>query len=342
MTDSLSSKFNIKYYGADYPVFGLVQRLREGTIVIPNFQREYVWDERDASRFIESLLLGLPIPTIFFAQDKFSNNLIIIDGQQRLLTLLYYYNGKFPNNKTFKLSSLDSEYNGKTYDKLSPEDRQSLDYSILPCTIIAEGEETNRMYYLFERLNTSGTPLSSQEIRQAIYHGPFNDLIKELSNLSFWKKLYWQKDNRLNGQELILRFFALHFNLENYNGNLNDFLNEFMRKNRSFDVIEKNKIEHLFIETVQYILESIGENAFYHKKTFYTILYEVLMLTVSRNKLSKSLSHSKFKEFYDSLILDMNFWQFSKGSTTSKSNFLKRIELANQKLAIILNESGNP
>ena len=104
MTDSLSSKFNIKYYGADYPVFGLVQRLREGTIVIPNFQREYVWDERDASRFIESLLLGLPIPTIFFAQDKFSNNLIIIDGQQRLLTLLYYYNGKFPNNKTFKLS----------------------------------------------------------------------------------------------------------------------------------------------------------------------------------------------------------------------------------------------
>ena len=84
-------KYNLNYYGADYPVDSLIRRMQEKEFIFPDFQRKYVWSINEASKFIESLLIGLPVPSIFLAKDKYSNNLIVIDGQQRLRTLQYFF-----------------------------------------------------------------------------------------------------------------------------------------------------------------------------------------------------------------------------------------------------------
>ncbi len=88
-------QYDISSYGADYDVEGLVNRLKRKDIKIPEFQRQYIWTIREASKFIESLLLGLPVPAIFLVREKNSNKMSVIDGQQRLKTLEYFYNGVF-------------------------------------------------------------------------------------------------------------------------------------------------------------------------------------------------------------------------------------------------------
>ncbi|MEH2387625.1 MAG: DUF262 domain-containing protein [Nostoc sp.] len=181
-TQEISSpRLDVEYYGADFPVDVLVKRMEEEDFIIPSFQREYVWKEEEASRFIESLLLGLPTPALFLARDKFSNKYLVIDGQQRLKTLQYFYRESFPNGKLFKLKGVVNPFNTLTYSNLSPSDRRALDNAIIHCIIISENYDPSGMFYLFERLNTRGTPLNSQEIRNALYHGSFSDLIEELS-----------------------------------------------------------------------------------------------------------------------------------------------------------------
>ena len=89
--EDLPFRYAISSYGADYPVDGLVKRLKEGTIYVPPFQRSYVWSVRDASRFVESLLLGLPVPGVFLSKEEGTNKLLVIDGQQRLRSLQFFY-----------------------------------------------------------------------------------------------------------------------------------------------------------------------------------------------------------------------------------------------------------
>ena len=112
--------YSITTYGADYPVDALVKRIRENAIYVPAFQRGYVWNQHQASRFIESLLLGLPVPAIFLSKEVDTSRMLVIDGQQRLKTLEYFYTGLFrPKEKAFKLLGVDSHFSGKTIETLS-------------------------------------------------------------------------------------------------------------------------------------------------------------------------------------------------------------------------------
>ena len=202
-------RFNITYYGADYPIDSLINRLRDGSISVPQFQRGYIWDHEQASKFIESILLGLPIPNIFLAKDNKRGNLIIIDGQQRLKSLLYFYDGQFPDGKEFKLKNISHQYENKSYKNLSEEDKFYFMNYTIHAMIIAEPENSNRIFHLFERLNTSGTPLTNQEIRNAIYHGPLTKLLDELSQSIEWRRLYNQIEKRMYPQEFNIKVFCL-------------------------------------------------------------------------------------------------------------------------------------
>ncbi|MFV0467411.1 MAG: DUF262 domain-containing protein [Dysgonomonas sp.] len=322
-------RFNLNYYGADYPVDSLVYRMQKEEFIIPNFQRQYVWKIEEASKFIESLLLGLPVPSLFLARDKYSNKLIVIDGQQRLKTLLYFFEGKFPDGKLFRLKNVSFEFLNKTYAELTAEDRINLDNIIIHCIIIAENDNTDRMFYLFERLNTTGTPLTNQEIRNAIYHGNFNYSLGVFSSSETWKALYHKEDLRLNDQELILRFLAFHFNLEDYSGDLVQFLNDFMRDNRTLgDRISRNDIESIFYETFRVIEHSIGNYAFYHNKIFNKGLFDTVALTVSKN-IHNIKDESQVKYFYEQIIKNEDFWLLNKSATTSKGSILRKLDLAN-------------
>ncbi len=323
-------RYNLNYYGADYPVDSLVKRMKEKEFIFPNFQRQYVWGPEEASKFIESLLLGLPVPSIFLAKDKYTSKLIVIDGQQRLRTLQFFYEGRFPDGKMFKLRNVIPQLEGKTYQDLFIDDRFTLDNTIIHCLIISENEKSDSIFYLFERLNTTGTPLTNQEIRSAVYHGAFNDLLHQLAKSDIWKSLYHKEDIRLEDEELILRFIALTFELHNYSGDLNGFLNGFMLHNRSFEMIRKDDIESVFYTTFGSIHEAIGKDAFYYNKSFNRPLYETLSLTVSLNK---SDDTDILKNFYKKLISNEEFWVISKSATTSKKSLMTRIEFANYLLS---------
>ncbi|QSV64741.1 MAG: DUF262 domain-containing protein [Dolichospermum sp. DL01] len=301
-----SPRLEVEYYGADFPVDTLVKRMEEQEFIIPGFQRDYVWNEEEASRFIETLLLGLPSPSLFLAKDKFSKKYLVIDGQQRLKTLLYFFQEYFPNGKVFKLKGVVQQLEGLTYSTLPSSERRELDNAIIHCIIISESYDPRGIFYLFERLNTTGTPLNPQEIRNAIYHGSFSELLQDLSNNETWRELYGKDDLRANEQEHILRFLALHFDLENHSGNMTNFLNQFMLKNKDLDIISESEIKSIFSKTIDFLKNCIGSKVFYPRKSFNTLLFESIMLLTAQ-ELEKDLECSKFKKFYDLLINDERF-----------------------------------
>jgi Protein of unknown function DUF262 len=262
----LPFNYSITSYGADYPTDSLVKRLNRGNIYVPDFQRGYVWKLREASRFIESLLLGLPVPGIFLSKEKETQKLLVIDGQQRLRTIQYFYNLVFePTKQEFSLEGISPQFNGKTYNSLSEEDRLRLDDSIIPATIIRQdepSEDQDSIYQIFERLNTGGVKLQAQEIRACIYHGEFNDLVKELNNHPEWRKIYGSIDPRMKDQEFILRFLALYFDIDIYVKPMKSFLNRFMGKNQHLKVYSAQDISSVFFNTIELISDFIGSNAF--------------------------------------------------------------------------------
>ena len=208
-------------------VDALVKRMESEDIYIPPFQREFIWTPLQSSRFIESLLFGTPVPGIFLSKDDDTKKLLVIDGQQRLRTLEYFYGGIFEaSKKEFSLTGVQKRFEGLTYKRLSQVDRRQLNDAIIHATIIrsAPQEDDTAVHHIFERLNTAGTPLTHQEIRATIYLGEFNDLLEELNNDDNWRKVYGRKSKRRKDQEFILRFFALFYNLDSYSPPMRKFL----------------------------------------------------------------------------------------------------------------------
>lgn len=322
-----SPRLAVEYYGADFPVDVLVKRMEEEDFIIPGFQREYVWTQEQGSQFIESLLIGLPTPTIFLAEDRLPNKYLVIDGQQRLKTLQYFYKGYLPNGKAFKLEGVAEQFKGMTYSELHITDRRSLDNSLIHCIIITEYEDPRGMFYVFERLNTTGTPLTSQEIRNAIYHGAFSELLQDLSKDQTWLNLYSKPHKNFVSSELILRFLALYFSLENHRENMADFLNQFMLKNKNLELISKEEIQKTFLGTIHFLENCIGAKVFYSRQSFRVGFYEVLMILVARKlKLEDNLDCEKFKKFYQVLVDDEKFRSLSMEGTASKAKLNKKLD----------------
>lgn len=239
--------YAITAYGADPQVDGLVKRMKEGDIFVPlfslsageadlpvRFQREYVWKKQQADRFIESLLLGLPVPGIFLVKEDSGRNLVL-DGHQRLRTLLSFYNNAWEGG-SFALECVQDRFRGKTHDTLDPADRRRLDDSIIHATIVRQdqpSEDLSSIYLIFERLNSGGTSLQPQEIRVALYHGAFVELLTSLNSYRSWRLLYGKKSKRLKDIELILRFFALLESSKKYARPMKGFLSAYMAHRRS-------------------------------------------------------------------------------------------------------------
>jgi Protein of unknown function DUF262 len=315
----LPFKYSITSYGADYPIDGLVKRINNEDIYVPDFQRGYVWKIREASRFIESLLLGLPVPGIFLSKESDTQKLLVIDGQQRLRTIQYFYNGVFePTQKAFSLEGispehegLSAQYEGVTYKTLREEDRRRLDDSIMPATIVKQdkpSEDESSIYHIFERLNTGGDKLQPQEIRACIYHGEFNKLLGELNKLDAWRKIYGKVDPRMRDQELILRFLALYFNGEEYKNPLKGFLNNFMAKNRALSLHSKDSIIKIFSETAEIAYDCFGEKAFKPRQRLNAAVFDAVMVGLAY-RLKRGLINDKesVRSSYGSLLENKKF-----------------------------------
>src|SRR6266446_6766164 len=225
---ALPIAYAISSYGADYPVDSLVRRIRQGDIFIPAFQRHFVWKLPQASRFIESLLLGLPVPGLFLSREDETNKLLVIDGQQRLETLRRYYDGEFAG-RPFRLVNVQHPFEGKGYADLVEEDRRKLDDSIIHLTVVKQespADDKSSIYHIFERLNTGGTPLTPQQIRNALFHQrPLTGFLERMNGLPEWRSLIGSVSPPAKDLELILRFLALYLYHDRYAPPMKGFLN---------------------------------------------------------------------------------------------------------------------
>lgn len=332
-------RYSITSYGADYPVDSLVSRLNSDAIYVPKFQRGFVWNMKRASRFIESLLLGLPVPGIFLAREQETQRLIVIDGQQRLKTIRYFYEGMFPGNRpdTMREFRLDlntpgvtNTFHGSTYKALSEEDRRHLDDSIIHATIIKQDEPSDgqsSVYSIFERLNTGGVSLSPQEIRASIFHGQFSDLLEELNRNVHWRALFGPENRRMRDQELILRFFALYFDRENYSRPMAGFLNAFMDRNRELSSYSENDLIPLFESTVQAIATHIGEKAFRPDSALNAAVVDAVMVGVARRvSLGPVTETRQFEDQYNALLSSADFRDAVTRATADNDRVDARID----------------
>ncbi len=330
----LPYEYEITSYGVDYTVDGLVKRMKECAIYIPSFQRSYVWDIKEASRFIESLLLGLPVPGIFFSKESDTQKLLVVDGQQRLKTLQYFYEGRFDKKDTFNLVEVQKEFEGKSYKTLPEKSRRRLDDSIIHATVIRQdvpSEDESSIYFIFERLNTGGKILQPQEIRSCIYHGEFNDLLRELNENKDWRFLYGTKNKRMKDEEIILRFLALFYEQKKYQKPMKGFLNSFMGRNKNLKnpSLSRGHLTKLFSETVKTIHKSIGESAFKPKGRFMVALAESVMVGIAKKIERGGIKEiNKIKPLYNKLIKNKNFQEAITTHTSDEEKVNFRINSA--------------
>jgi len=329
----VTPRYDITSYGADFLVDGLVKRLRHGDILVPLFQRKFVWTYPQACKFIESLLLGLPIPGVFLSKDYKTEKLIVIDGQQRLRSLLFFYEGIFgPSGREFALRNVSKGYEGLTYKSLESEDRRRLDNSIIHATIVQQesppGDDSS-IYYIFERINTGGTPLSEQEIRMSIFHGEFSDLLNELNTFEPWRKVFGSVHKRMKDQELILRFLAFYYNEASYTRPLKEFLNIYMGRNRYIERRKREKHAETFRRTISFINKTLGSKAFRPERSFNAAVFDSVMVGVAR-RLEKEPIREKdrFIDAYQQLLKKEDFQEAVFTGTSDEKKVQTRMELA--------------
>jgi hypothetical protein len=316
-----------------YDVEGLVRRLQRGDVKIPVFQRGFVWPIKQASRFIESLLLGLPVPGIFLSTEPITQKLLVIDGQQRLTTLRAFYDGIFPSNKKeFSLVEVQSSLVGKTYKSLADDDRRTLDNAIIHATVIKQANPEDggsSVYKIFERLNSGGMLLSPQEIRTAIYNGPIVGLLSSLNSLPEWRSLFGPTNKRMRDQELVLRFLALYGREGKYKRPMKSFLNAFMDANRDLSGPEQNQSVAAFELTAKVVGKILGAKAFKPSGSFNAALFDAVMVAVAERLNSGPITdEAAFRTAFETLLEDKEFLQWISRSTADDEVVKGRIARA--------------
>jgi len=217
-------------------------------LIVPDFQRSYIWNQKQASEFVDSILRGLPVPSMFFYDDTENNQLLVIDGQQRLTSLYKYIEEKKFNDKPFKLiGDIHSGWENRDYDNLKDNDRERLNDTLLNITVMRQlrpNDGQSSMYLAFQRINTGGRSLTPQEIRMAVSYGPLSKMVSNLAEdpiFNKWPFLRTEADRKNNNysriQELIVRFWVLLFSdIRPLSGTIRSSLDWFFSNNKDFDM----------------------------------------------------------------------------------------------------------
>lgn len=268
--------FKISSWGADLSFRELISRYDEDELVKPELQRNYVWDKTEASRFIDSVLLGLPVPSIFLAKTK-DEKLLIIDGYQRFMTVRDYVKGIFSKDKSvFKLSrseKIHERWRGKAFLELSDDEQRKIRNTTIHAIIFMQQHPVSgdtSLYQVFERINSSGRTLLPQEIRNCIYQGPINSLLFELNSNKNWRSLWGTEvpDERMRDLEHILRFFAISDKEILFSEkvptriSLKKYLNQYMDSVNSPELV--GDLRSRFEVTIQFVHDHFGNGAFHN------------------------------------------------------------------------------
>ncbi len=324
--------FSITSYGADYTVDTIIKRMKSEAFFVPKFQRRFVWSQRHSSRFIESLLMGLPVPGIFLYKDA-DNRHLVVDGQQRLRTLQYFYSGLFLE-KSFRLVGVSPQWEGKTYDDLETSDKLKLDDSIVHATIFQQDEpkeSLRSLYFVFERINSGGIRLSPQEIRNCISDSPVLEAVRMLNEDGKWRAIFGEKRQaRLKDQELVLRALAMIELRAEYYTPMRDFLNDFASERGKVSPARLKGLEGIFRESISLVLDAIGKGAFRPSRALNAAVFEAVIVGIAARVESSDrvIDLQKIKNGYDRLLTNQTFMNACTSATATYESVRTRQRLA--------------
>lgn len=306
-------------------------------VIDPEFQRLFRWDVHQRTRFIESLLLGIPIPSIFVAEDP-DGKWEIVDGLQRLSTILSFFGmlKHTPEKNNWELEAGDvvETLKGLNINGLPVKYQLNIKRSVCRIEVVKWDSNYDMRYELFNRLNTGGSPLTDQEIRNCIFRGisvKFTDLIKRLATNNQFVDLIQptqKQTDELYLDELVLRFFSLFRNHETINKNLSEHMTDFMKQATKGEAQYENKVE--IFERVIKLLHPIGRAALRGKNgQFSTSLYDGIFNGVASNiEYYESSNVAKLKSKIDALKGDDEFKKVSGVASNYKERVKKRITRA--------------
>lgn len=332
--------YDITSYGIDFDVEGLIKRLKRNAIVVPEYQRKFVWKLPESSRFIESLLLGLPVPGIFLAQESSTGKMNVIDGQQRLLSLLYFFEGYFKpqkestSNRVFRLVGVQKPYNNLTYAELQQADRENLNNCVIHATVIKQDSPNDgdtSMFHIFGRLNSGGRRLTPQEIRTAVYHGTLIEALKTANTNATWRKVFGPENDRMKDQELILRFMAMYENAAEYKKPMSEFLNIYSKRNQGKALQDWQPLVNLFLEVIGQLSQAIPERLFRPVRGFNVAAFEACTVGLARAVAGgKHHSPQRLAELYAELFTHGEFKDFIFASTSDVQITASRLKIATE------------
>lgn len=329
-------EFDISVAPSDPTLELLANQVTRGDIIVPFYQRKYVWKIEQASRLIESFLMGLPVPQVFlYVNDE--DLLEVIDGQQRIMSVKYFFDGLFGEadnqnrRQIFKLKGLSerSEYNGKTFNELSPRDQRKLRNATLRAINIKQLKPSIRndsVFHIFERLNTGGTQLKPQEIRNAVYRGKIVDAMKALNLTPGWHKILGisKPDKNQKDVELVLRLFALFEVWADYEKPMLRYLNSQMDANRSFDSDRAKRFTERFPAAVATVNAALA-SPFRPKGIINAAVLEAVMVTLLEHP---EITAEQLKIRYETLVDDVFLSDFVSRATTDTAVLRLRLEAA--------------
>jgi len=332
--------YDIASYPSDLTLSVVKEMWNNGDIVIPDFQRNFVWSIKQSSLLIESFLIGLPVPQVFFYVDADNKNQVI-DGQQRLMSIVFFLDGYFGSEsiqgkkQVFRLQGLDdkSPFAKKRFEDLSEAHQRKIKSAVLRAINIRQlnpGGEATSIYHIFERLNTGGTPLKPQEIRNCVFRGDLVRILRELNQDANWRKILGKStyDRHQKDVELVLRVFGLGYFFADYDKPMKEFLNRTMNRERNGTSDEVKTFLKAFPTTAAAILAAMGERPFHIRGPLNSSALDAVFATL----LQATSLPTDLAARYEELKKDENFSNTTFYSTSDLAVVKRRFEAARKHL----------
>jgi len=328
-------QYDISSYPADFTLQVLYDKWVNSQLVVPDFQRSYVWTKPQASRLVESFLLGLPVPGVFLYKQRESQKLLVIDGHQRLGSIYFFFKGVFKDDRVFRLRGVDARWEGKSYEELSEPDRLRLDDSVLRSTVIQQlhpGDHSS-IYLIFERLNTGGTQLNPMEIRKCLYSGPAYALLEELNGDANWRAIIGRPvDPRLKDVGLVLRVLAMARGWQDYEKPMKKFLTDYVENLVDPGGAEQRASDRDFFKrAAQRVRENLPERPFQIRTRVNLAAVDSVMATVGKVPDARLAG---LAERYEALKADADYERAVTYNTSDVEAVKTRFEKAEHALMV--------
>lgn len=270
----------VKYDLRDFVIGYMVEQFQQDHFYIPDYQREYIWRDHHRWRFIESVLLGLPIPMMFVAEIEDDGRLEVVDGAQRMQTLEAFMNNDLELQNLEKLTKL----NGFKFEDLPTGQQNKFRNKAMRIVVLDDSTTVATRKEIFNRINTSGEKAKPSEVRRGAYEGAFMDFIEDCSNSSLFRKLCPISESyrkRREPQELVLRFFAYSDRYKLFRHDVEKFLNKYVKDNK--DQFERERLKQEFNRMLRFV-DKYFPHGFPKKATFKTtprVRFEAISIGVN-------------------------------------------------------------